>query len=155
MNKFFFTISFLIASISINAQKSYVNVLALNLQNYKNLHEIYLSGDVPSGVENYYDDRSIGDVLNELAKNGYEVELMCNTSTVYDDRYSGGYKRGVNYLLSKKTVPPVNAIYGVQSDDNVTEVARYNLQGLPVKKTEKGIQIIVFSNFTTKTIMVQ
>jgi hypothetical protein len=35
----------------------------------------------------------------------------------------------------------------------VYEVARYNLQGMPVKETEKGIQIVVFSNYTTKTII--
>jgi hypothetical protein len=34
-------------------------------------------------------------------------------------------------------------------------VARYNLQGIPVKETEKGVQIIVFSNFTTKTVVVE
>ena len=40
-------------------------------------------------------------------------------------------------------------------DQDVREVARYNLQGLPVDKDEKGVQIIVFSNFTTRTIIVE
>jgi hypothetical protein len=34
-------------------------------------------------------------------------------------------------------------------------VARYNLQGIPVKANEKGVQIIVYSNYTTKTIVVE
>lgn len=37
----------------------------------------------------------------------------------------------------------------------VKEVARYNLQGMPVDTTEKGIQIVVYSNYTTKTVIVE
>lgn len=34
-----------------------------------------------------------------------------------------------------------------------TEVARYNLSGRPCFPNEKGVQIIVYSDFTTKTII--
>ena len=52
---------------------------------------------------------------------------------------------------------PADAIQTVQAqgDEKVTEVARYNLQGLPVSEKEKGIQVIVYSNYTTKTVIVQ
>ena len=42
-----------------------------------------------------------------------------------------------------------------EEDADVHEVARYNLQGLPIHKNEKGVQIIVYSNYTTKTIIVE
>ena len=40
-------------------------------------------------------------------------------------------------------------------DEEITEVARYNLQGIPVSESERGVQIIVYSNYTTKTIIVE
>ena len=43
----------------------------------------------------------------------------------------------------------------IEEDGDPHEVARYNLQGLPVKKHQKGVQIVVFSNYTTKTIIVE
>ncbi len=57
-------------------------------------------------------------------------------------------------ILSKSNAVDPSAVQKVKDDDaEVHEVARYNLQGMPVKETEKGIQIVVFSNFTTKTII--
>mgnify|MGYP003307038838 CR=1 FL=1 len=39
--------------------------------------------------------------------------------------------------------------------DDIREIARYNLQGIPVTPSDKGIQIIVYSNYTTKTVVVE
>lgn len=41
------------------------------------------------------------------------------------------------------------------SNDKVKEVARYNLSGQPCSPNEKGIQIIVYSDFTTKTVILK
>ena len=41
------------------------------------------------------------------------------------------------------------------SKDDVREVARYNLQGIACSPTEKGVQIVVFSDYTTKTVIVE
>lgn len=41
----------------------------------------------------------------------------------------------------------------VQGD--VREVARYNLQGIRCAPSEKGVQIVVYSDYTTKTIIVE
>lgn len=41
------------------------------------------------------------------------------------------------------------------ADVEVREVARYNLQGIPVGKNEKGVHVIVYSNYTTKTVIVE
>ena len=40
-------------------------------------------------------------------------------------------------------------------DQDVHEVARYNLQGMPVDEHEKGLQIVVYSNYTTKTVIIE
>jgi hypothetical protein len=39
------------------------------------------------------------------------------------------------------------------SNDEAKEVARYNLSGQPCSPSEKGVQIIVYSDFTTKTVI--
>ena len=136
------------ACFNVFAQKSYVNVCYFI--NYSNKEAItgitYLSGDIPSEIKKTYEDTSIGTILNLLSEQGYEVEFMCTV---------GGSSKGFNYLLSKKT-SSYNSVRSIEIDDEeVTEIARYNLQGLPVKENEKGVQIIVYSNYTTKTIIVQ
>ncbi|MBO4812454.1 MAG: hypothetical protein J5552_12980 [Prevotella sp.] len=40
-------------------------------------------------------------------------------------------------------------------DGEAKELARNNLQDIPMKKLEKGVQIIVYSNYTTKTVIVE
>lgn len=40
-------------------------------------------------------------------------------------------------------------------DGEVDEVARYNLSGHPCNPYDKGVQIVVYSDFTTKTIIVE
>ena len=61
------------------------------------------------------------------------------------------------FLLSKRKNSNSTAIQHISTDDEeeAREVARYNLQGIPVNKDERGIQIVVYSNYTTKTIIVE
>ena len=82
------------------------------------------------------------DVVNMLAERGFEVEFTMENR---------------NFLMSKRSSSGYNAVRSVvlNEDEDVTEVARYNLQGLPVKEHDKGVQIIVYSNYTTKTVIVQ
>ena len=42
---------------------------------------------------------------------------------------------------------------GGNSDNDAVEVARYNLAGRLCSPTDKGVQIIVYSDFTTKTVI--
>jgi hypothetical protein len=42
---------------------------------------------------------------------------------------------------------------GNNSSDDAVEVARYNLAGRLCSPNEKGIQVIVYSDFTTKTVI--
>lgn len=128
-------------------QHSYVNVVADHI--YSSIYqEIYLTGDVPAGIKTHYDSygseaMTVGKVLNLLAKEGFVVDqLSCSAE-------------GEVVVLSRVALYP-DAIEHVTADDQeAVEVARYNLQGVPVDKDEKGIQIVVYSNYTTKTVIVE
>ena len=128
-------------SLSVYAQKSYAWISSHS-------GYIYVSGDVPLEKKSYSCSTThsgyregIMKLVNLLAEKGYEVEFMDNGEILMSKRSSGGY----------------NAVRGVEfsEDEDVVEVARYNLQGLPVKEHDKGVQIIVYSNYTTKTVIVQ
>ena len=128
-------------------QKSYVNVVADHI--YSSIYqEIYLTGDVPVGIKTHYDSygseaMTVGKVLNLLAKEGFVVEQMsCSAECEV-------------ILLSRIALDPEAVPHVTADDREAVEVARYNLQGLPVSEDEKGVQIIVYSNFTTKTIIVE
>ena len=130
------------------AQKSYVNVVADHI--YSSIYqEIYLTGDVPPGIKTHYDSygseaMTVGKVLNLLAKEGFTIEQMSCAA------------EGEVIILSRPEVPESDQVERITIDDqDVREVARYNLQGFPVDKDEKGIQIVVYSNYTTKTVIVE
>ena len=133
------------------AQKRYVTVR----HNSGAQEPISLTGDIPSNMKSRYNsdnyEITIGSVLNLLADNGFIVEQM---STVQRD---GSSLITTDYLLSKSSnsTNPSQIIQIEKSDDefDIHEVARYNLQGLPINENEKGIQIVVYSNYTTKTII--
>lgn len=102
-----------------------------------------LSGDVPSGVETkiYMERRDRSEVLNSLSKHGFQVDFF---NIDFDEEY---------YLLSKKKTGDSNSLKSLSEEkDDLKEVARYNLKGLPVSNSYKGVQIIVYSNYTTKIV---
>ena len=132
------------------AQKSYVNVVADHI--YSSIYqEIYLTGDVPEGIKTHYDGygsnaMTVGAVLNLLAKEGFVVDQMSCSA------------EGEVILLSRVSLypPDIDNVEHVTVDgEEAVEVARYNLQGFPVSKDEKGVQIIVYSNYTTRTVIVE
>lgn len=129
------------------AQRSYVNVVAKNI--YSSVYqELFLTGELPVGIKSHYDGygseaMTVGQVLNLLAKEGFLVDQMSCSAD------------GEVIVLSRIALYP-DALERVTVDDQeAVEVARYNLQGVPVDKDEKGIQIVVYSNYTTKTIIVE
>lgn len=144
MKKILFILFLNILGTSAFAQKEYVH-----LQSDGSV-DIVLSGAVPSTMQNTYRYSSVGEVLNLLAKQGFVVEQMALTT--------GSSSRIIEVVvLSRNTSNSYNAIQRVEvnPDEEVTEVARYNLQGMPIGSNEKGIQIVVYSNYTTKTIIVE
>lgn len=144
------------------AQKSYIYMYTAS--GHYSTDYVYLYGAVPSHLKSKYsysdfgiDDSSkyatIGATLNLLGNEGFSVE-HANDVYDHDSKMIRHY-----FVLSKLGVSdnPSNVIQRVEADndEDVTEVARYNLQGVPVDQNEKGLQIVVYSNYTTKTIIIE
>lgn len=145
---------------SIFAQKKSYVVVYCKLST---TNSAYLTGDIPTSMKSTYsysdfsnriDNNTygwIGLLLNKLASNGFTVE---NMNTVFNSS-----NVVTTYLLSKTSSGSSSAskiaTVTTDPDEEVTEIARYNLQGIPVKESDKGLQIIVYSNYTTKTVVVE
>lgn len=142
------------------AQKSYIYMYTSS--GYRSTGGVYLYGAVPSHLKTEYSGSDfgsdnkfaiIGATLNLLGNEGFSVE---HANDVFDN--DNGFTRHY-FVLSKlgDNDNPSNVIQRVEADndEDVTEVARYNLQGVPVDQNEKGLQIVVYSNYTTKTIIIE
>ena len=146
-------LSLLLAVAAIGAawgQKTYINVVADHI--YSSVYqEIYVTGDLPDGIKSHYDGygssaMTVGVLLNLLAKEGFVVDQMSCSA------------EGEVVLLSRVALYPPDSDsieHSPIDDQDVHEVARYNLQGMLVDEHEKGIQIVVYSNYTTKTVIVE
>lgn len=107
-----------------------------------------LSGDLPSDIKSEYsksaDSLEFGDLLNMLSTKGFEAEFTISSgSTIICilSKISSGQSSGVKKVVT--------------NDGEPKEVARFNLQGFPVKESDKGFQIIVYSDYTAKTVIVR
>lgn len=83
-----------------------------------------------------------------------EIYLPETVSFIGEDAFTGCTSlQGIYY---GENIP--SAVRGVEacgySNDTAEEVARYNLSGRPCSPNEKGVQIVVYSDFTTQTIIV-
>lgn len=156
MKKLFLLALLTVVGVSAFARKSYINVYVSYNMNSSQGQTMAITGDIPNGIKseyNYNSDKiTIGQLLNMLSQEGYEVDFMSGSGNGDGDNFSK-----MNYLLSKKVSSnDDSAISIVHSDDGEAyEVARYNLQGMQVNENTKGIQIIVYSNYTTKTVIVE
>ena len=85
-----------------------------------------------------------------------EIYLPETVSFIGEDAFSGCISlQGIFYEGND-----VSAVRGITANakghnGEVEEVARYNLSGHPCKPYDKGVQIVVYSDFTTKTIIVE
>ncbi len=83
-----------------------------------------------------------------------ELYLPETVSFIGDDAFAGCTSlQGIYY--GETTTSDVSAIERHHSDVDAEEVVRYNLSGRPCHPSDKGVQIIVYSDFTTKTIIVE
>ena len=81
-----------------------------------------------------------------------EIFLPETVSFIGEDAFAGCTSlQGIYY--GESTPSAVRTVERNHSDGDVDEVARYNLSGRPCRPNEKGVQIIVYSDFTTKTII--
>lgn len=97
----------------------------------------YLSGDIPSELEKVYWDSFD---INKLSENGFQLEQ-------YDG--AGIYRF---FLFSKKKSDNTSICIKEGEHVAVKEIARYNMEGLPIDESYEGIQIIVYSDYTTKVL---
>ena len=83
-----------------------------------------------------------------------EIYLPETVSLIGEDAFAGCTSlQGIYY--GEKNPSAVKGIEVQESDgnDDAKEVARYNLSGLPCSPNDKGVQIIVFSDYSTKTVI--
>lgn len=156
MKRLFFLSCLLVCSLAGLAQKQYVNIIATGKQAREG---ISLSGAIPAGMQDFYTSYygnivTVGDIINQLAEHGFVVEHM--SSDCYAP--SGGEASFREIVIMSRAAALEQGAIEVVSGDNdptATEVARYNLQGQPVDKRERGVQIVVYSDFTARTVVVQ
>jgi len=112
MKKLLVLLFLMVIGTSVYAQKSYVNVCADDVGNSRKC-SIYLSGAIPSDMNNYYDDKYIGEIINMLAARGFVVEQMSCSE------YTGNTREVV--ILSKTSSSHQTQIEGdVNQDGEVT-----------------------------------
>ena len=162
MKKILFTALAALAMLTCYAQKSYVTIsVDLDIPTNNWVHA-RLGGDVPDGINKVFnksfDRLNEGQIINMLAAEGYTVEIITGIGDVVGTNQSNSVHTAL-ILMSKPSsgnddsgISP-NIISNNSAEAH--EVARYNLQGIKVDEHEKGIQIIVYSNFTTKTVIVE
>ena len=82
-----------------------------------------------------------------------EIYLPETVSFIGEDAFAGCTSlQGIYYGEGTPS-----AVRGIEangsSNDDAEEVARYNLSGRPCSPNEKGVQIIVYSDFSTRTVI--
>ena len=80
-----------------------------------------------------------------------EIYLPETVSFIGEDAFAGCTSlQGIYFGESSPS-----AVRGIEGSSNDTseEVARYNLSGRPCSPSDKGVQIIVYSDFTTRTVI--
>lgn len=150
-------ISLLLAcSVACLAQKQYVNIIATGKQARD---VISLSGAIPAGMQDFYTSYygnivTLGDIINQLANQGFVIEHL--SSDCYAPGNGEASFREIVIMSRYAVTPEEGAIQTVlPTDPNATEIAHYNLQGLPVDANEKGVHIVVYSDYTARTVVVQ
>jgi len=81
-----------------------------------------------------------------------EIYLPETVSFIGEDAFAGCTSLQGIYF-GENTPAAVRGIE-TRSIDNAEEVARYNLSGRPCSPNDKGVQIIVYADFSTKTVIV-
>ena len=117
----------------------------------------------------------MGDIINTLGNMGYVLDKFdlevsaksyssSNTAYMQNEQVQvaimsrdGESDEAVTANVTTGTANPdsgtdVNAATRA-SEEGVTEIARYNLLGQKINEAEAGVQIIVYSDYSTKTII--
>ena len=174
MRKVFFLLLALMMSTAINAQEiekidkfpsGYINGTYMN--KYKTIDGVlYAVGyegtkdwilvRYPSGCRNtsytvHPNCRRIARGAFEGAAYLREIRLPETVSFIGEDAFAGCTSLQGIYFGDGSSTAVKSAEFTDSGD--AEEVARYSLSGRPCTPTEKGVQIIVYSDYTTKTIL--
>lgn len=130
----------------INAQnKSYVSIYFNMNEPTSNWVTARLSGNVPVGMKNSYiatyDRLTEGEIINMIALNGYVIDKVVGIGETYS-----------MIIMSKNISDNLDIITTIPQHTNTDkiEMCRYNMQGYIVNADEPGIQIIVYSDYSTE-----
>ena len=127
--------------------KSYLQILAIP---DGNIAQMYVFGNLPTYIQKEYkitDGKNLESIINELSEKGYQVEhFICDLDNLT-----------IQSVILSTTNNGNTSIRSIKNtnDNDVIEKARYNLNGIPINENEKGIQIVVYSDYTTKIINVK
>ncbi len=145
---------------SVYAQKSYVVAICTGSGGDTPISG-KLYGELPPSL-NSGTGYNIDQILETLGQEGFTLDKMTSYAYAYTIGTGTGSgnqvrKETIVYAFVKDITPGTEpeGIITPSYNSEVHEVARYNLQGLPVQPQESGIQIVVYSNYTTKTIIVE
>ena len=150
MKKILLSVAAAFALFTATAQRSYVSLyINMNAADSKWV-SARVSGDIPESMKDYYaatyDRLSDGELINMLAKEGFTIDkiaAMGETNCV---------------VIMSKNSSSDSGIITKSADEQVTnamEIARYDLQGRLVDDDCPCLQIIVYSDYSAKTVVVK
>ena len=150
MKKLFLSIAAAFALFTSTAQRSYVSLyINMNAADSKWV-SARVSGDIPESMKDYYaatyDRLSDGELINMLANEGFTIDkiaAMGETNCVVIMSKNSSSDSGI---ITKSTDEQVT---------NAVEIARYDLQGRLVDDDSPGLQIVVYSDYSAKTVVVK
>ena len=150
MKKILLSVAAAFALFTATAQRSYVSLyINMNAADSKWV-SARVSGDIPASMKDYYaatyDRLSDGELINMLANEGFMI-----------DKIAAMGETNCVVIMSKNSSGDSGIITQI-ADEHVTnamEIARYDLQGRLVDDDCKGLQIVVYSDYSAKTVVVK
>jgi hypothetical protein len=103
MKRYLLFILFAAVTFVANAQKSYLFVRADVAEN--TLYTIRLSGDIPASMSKKYSYKEIGEILNEISSNGFDMDYCFGGTSI-------------NMIFSKGDSNQSNAIQKIEADND-------------------------------------
>ena len=112
----------------------------------------------PAGSHN--DTYTVHPYCRRIARGAFEraaylkaIYLPSTVSYIGDDAFAGCTSLQGIYFGEDDNPTATRSIEADSRQADVGEVARYDLSGRPCSPTAKGVQIIVYSDYTTRTII--
>ena len=127
-----------------------VELSAANIELYEGETFELIAHTLPFATTDGLIEWSVSDEAIVSCDNGYITALAQGYAEVIATSLDGGYT-----AICEITVIKVdNAVENTTCDENMTYKI-YNLQGMPLEKLQKGVNIVIYENGTTKKIMIK